>query len=313
MTEEKQNAHRPARLRTVLADAFDVLQRRYVRSGAITGTSTGFSTLDELTNGLQEGELILLASRPGMGKTALALNIASRTALSGSTVYVHSAGFPPAHVALHLIAMEARVDMDRVRTGQLEDEDWRRISQAIRMLKDAPIFIGGAPHAGLRDLCKQLKGLVHEHELGLVVIDNLEDLAGQGLRGKARKAKEQEVLSALKLLALQCRSPVLLLSGLRRKLEERRDKRPILTDIRSFHMVQAEIDTVVFLHREACHGNCLTRDGRNSLAEVIVPLQGNGNPPGKVTLGFDSECLRFEDRDSAGSFASTDYHNAGKS
>lgn len=290
MGANKPNAQRAVRLGEAMPAAFDLIVARYVREGAITGTPTGFPSLDELTNGLQPGELILLASRPGIGKTAFVLEIASRTALAGGHVYVHATDLSPTEIAMRLIAMKARVGMDRLRSGQLEDEDWQNISLAIRALKNASIVIGGAPLAGLGGLRQQLQRVVHNYEPDLIVVDDLEGLVGPNLRGKTHRAKKLQTLRALKLLALQSRTPVLL-SALLRKRGVHSDKRPTLMDVRSFEKIRPELDTVMFLHREDYFGS----PPKDGLAEIIVPLQGNGNPSGVVLLDFDSNCLRFED------------------
>lgn len=278
-------------LRTALFGAFEELQERFVRAGNATGTLTGFPSLDQLTNGLQLGELILLAARPGIGKTAFALDIAANVAVSGGSVFIHSRQMSPEQIALRLISSQTRVAWGRIRSGKLEDEDWGGVTAGIRKLQNASLEIGVSSGDVLAGIRRQAFAMKQANRVDLIIIDDLDDLVRNTRKSKPRRMATLETLRSLKQLALECEAPVLLLSSLRGGLEANRERRPILADIRWFHTIEDQLDTVMFLHREDCHGSHLSKSG---MVEVIVPVQGNGNPASVAILMFDENRVHFE-------------------
>lgn len=281
-------------LRTALFGAFEELQERFVRAGNAIGTLTGFPCLDQLTNGLQSGELILLAAKPGMGKTAFALDVAANVAVSGGSVFIHSLQMTPEQIALRLISSQTKVAWGRMRSGKLEDEDWGEVTASIRKLQNVSLEIGVSSRDVLAGIRRQAFAMKQANRVDLIIIDDLEGLVGDTKKSKPRRMATLETLRSLKQLALECEAPVLLLFSLRGGLEANRERRPILADIRWFHTIEDQLDTVMFLHREDCHENYLSKSG---MVEVIVPVQGNGNPALVATLMFDENWLHFRNSD----------------
>ena len=292
MASHNSDSGPSVRLRTALGGAFDVLHARYCREGGATGTLTGFPSLDRLTNGLQPGELTLLAARSGMGKTTLALDVATNVALARGGVFVYSLQMSAAQIAIRLISALTRIPWDRIRSGQLKDDDWSEISAAIRQLKDTSLEIGITSRDVLAGLWGQALRMAQNCDIDLIIIDDLDGLVRAQKQSSSRRLVTLETMRSLKLLALKCEAPVVLLSGLRRRLVTGRERRPILSDIRSFHKIRSHLDTVMFLYREDCYGN---RPFKNGTTEVIVPLQENGSPAATTFLMFAEKRIHFED------------------
>ncbi|MEN1928185.1 replicative DNA helicase [Luteimonas sp. MJ250] len=284
-----------------MAEAFDVLQTRYANGGGITGLPTGYVEFDEMTAGLQPTDLLILAARPAMGKTTLALNIAEYAAMkTKKPVAVFSMEMSASQLALRLISSVGRVNATRLRTGQLEDEDWSRISSAIRLLKETRIFIDDTPALSPDVLRAKARRLKREHGLGLIVIDYLQLMAVPG--NKENRATEiSEISRSLKGLAKELNVPVLALSQLNRSLETRTDKRPVMADLRESGAIEQDADVIVFIYRDDYYNKENSPD--KGLAEVIIGKQRNG-PTGSVKLKFFGEYTRFDNlaHDSVGSF-----------
>jgi len=284
-----------------MMEAFDVLQTRYASGGGITGLPTGYVEFDEMTAGLQPTDLIILAARPAMGKTTLALNIAEYAAMkTKKPVAVFSMEMSASQLALRLISSVGRVNATRLRTGQLEDEDWSRISSAIRLLKETRIFIDDTPALSPDVLRAKARRLKREHGLGLIVIDYLQLMAVPG--NKENRATEiSEISRSLKGLAKELNVPVVALSQLNRSLETRTDKRPVMADLRESGAIEQDADVIVFIYRDEYYNKENSPD--KGLAEVIIGKQRNG-PTGSVKLKFFGEYTRFDNlaHDSVGSF-----------
>ncbi|KGM54999.1 DNA helicase [Lysobacter daejeonensis GH1-9] len=284
-----------------LVEAFDVLQTRYANGGSVTGLPTGYTEFDELTAGLQKTDLIILAARPAMGKTTLALNMAEFAAFkSKQPVAVFSMEMSASQLALRLISSVGRVNAQRLRTGQLEDEDWSRVTSAIRQLKEVKIFIDDEPGLSPVKLAAKARRLKREHGLGLIVIDYLQLMSVPG-NNENRATEISEISRSLKGLAKELQVPVIALSQLNRSLETRADKRPVMADLRESGAIEQDADMIVFIYRDDYYNKENSPD--KGLAEVIIGKQRSG-PTGSIKLKFFGEYTRFDNlsHDSMGSF-----------
>jgi replicative DNA helicase len=284
-----------------LSEAFDVLQTRYANGGSVTGLPTGYTEFDEMTAGLQPTDLIILAARPAMGKTTFALNIAEHAAIrTKKAVAVFSMEMSSSQLALRLISSNGRVNAQRLRSGQLEDEDWSRVTGAIRMLREAKIFIDDTPGLSPDVLRAKARRLKREHDLGLVVVDYLQLMSVPG-NTENRATEISEISRSLKHLAKELNVPVIALSQLNRSLETRADKRPVMADLRESGAIEQDADIILFIYRDDYYNKENSPD--KGLAEVIIGKQRNG-PTGSVKLKFFGEYTRFDNlsHDSVGSF-----------
>jgi replicative DNA helicase len=284
-----------------LAEAFDVLQTRYANGDGVTGLSTGYTELDMMTAGLQKTDLIILAARPAMGKTTLALNMAEYAAFrSKLPVAVFSMEMSASQLAMRLISSVGRVNAQRLRTGQLEDEDWSRVTSAIRQLREAKIFIDDEPGLSPVKLAAKARRLKREHGLGLIVIDYLQLMSVPG-NSENRATEISEISRSLKGLAKELQVPVIALSQLNRSLETRTDKRPVMADLRESGAIEQDADMIMFIYRDDYYNKENSPD--KGLAEVIIGKQRSG-PTGSLKLKFFGEYTRFDNlsHDSVGSF-----------
>ncbi len=285
-----------------MAEAFDVLQTRYQNGGGVTGLPTGYTEFDEMTAGLQPTDLVVLAARPAMGKTTFALNMAEHAAISTKKpVAVFSMEMSAAQLALRLISSNGRVNATRLRTGQLEDEDWSRVSSAIRLLKEAKIFIDDTPALSPEGLRAKARRLKREHGgLGLIVIDYLQLMQVPG-NNENRATEISEISRSLKALAKELSVPVIALSQLNRSLETRTDKRPVMADLRESGAIEQDADMIVFIYRDEYYNKEASPD--KGLAEIIIGKQRSG-PTGSFKLKFFGEYTRFDNLayDTVGSF-----------
>ncbi|HIY70838.1 MAG TPA: replicative DNA helicase [Candidatus Luteimonas excrementigallinarum] len=286
-----------------MAEAFDILQTRFANGEGITGLPTGYDEFDEMTAGLQNTDLLILAARPAMGKTTFALNIAEYAALkTKKAVAVFSMEMSASQLALRLISSNGRVNATRLRTGQLEDEDWSRVTSAIRMLKESKIFIDDTPGLSPDVLRAKARRLKREHDLGLIVIDYLQLMAVPG-NNENRATEISEISRSLKALAKELNLPVIALSQLNRGLESRTDKRPVMADLRESGAIEQDADIIIFIYRDDYYNKENSPD--KGLAEIIIGKQRNG-PTGSFKLKFFGEYTRFDNlaHDSVGSFES---------
>ena len=287
-------------LRDAMKEAFQVLQERYENQGNVTGLATGFTDLDELTAGLQPSDLIILAARPAMGKTTLALNIAEYGAIkSKKAVAVYSMEMSASQLAFRLISSIGRINATRLRTGQLEDEDWSRVNMAIKMLSEVKVFIDDTPALSPDVLRSKARRIKREHDLGLIVVDYLQLMQVPGT-GENRTNEISEISRSLKALAKELNVPVVALSQLNRGLESRTDKRPVMADLRESGAIEQDADIIMFIYRDEYYHKDSADKG---LAEVIIAKQRSG-PTGTLKLKFFGEYTRFDNlaRDSVGSF-----------
>ncbi len=286
-------------LKDLMAGVYDDLAERYKARKPVVGLPTGFADLDEMTSGLQRGDLVVIAGRPSMGKTAFAMNLAANVALragEGLVAAVFSLEMSAQQIAQRLLASEARVDMKLMRTGRFSRDDWDKLALAVSALGEARIFVDDAPDAGVLDVRAKCRRLKHEQgRLDLVVIDYLQLMRGRA-DAERREQEISEITRGLKALAKELDVPVVALSQLNRSVEQRADKRPIMADLRESGAIEQDADVIMFLYREEVYH---PKPENENLAEVIVAKQRNG-PTGIVKLTFLKHCTRFESHTAAG-------------
>lgn len=277
-----------------LAQHIEMLANRDDADG-ITGTATGFIDLDRMTAGLQNGDLIIVAGRPSMGKTAFAMNIAENVALqSKKAVAVFSMEMGAAQLGMRLLGSIGRLDQQVLRTGRLRESEWGKFADATRKLSNAPIFIDDTPALNAHELRARARRLARQcakdSPLGLIVIDYLQLMTGGGRYGDNRASELSEVSRSLKALARELDVPVIALSQLSRKCEDRTDKRPMMSDLRESGAIEQDADLIVFMYRDVYYNeNTEYKDA----AEAIISKHRNG-PTGKIWLQFLSQYARFE-------------------
>jgi replicative DNA helicase len=284
------------RIDALLNQAFRDIDRLVEQKSAVTGVTTGFADLDRMTAGLQPSDLVIVAARPSMGKTAFCLNIAQNAALKGEVgVAVFSLEMSKEQLALRLLCSEARVDLSRVRVGQLTDREFRELAQAAARLSYAPIYIDDTPALSVLELRAKARRLWRDPsaKLKLVVVDYL-----QLMRADGKDSREQEISEisrSLKALAKELHVPVIALSQLNRQVENRSPPKPRLSDLRESGAIEQDADVIAFIYREEAYDPDTDRKG---VAEIIIAKQRNG-PIGTVELTFLREYTRFENREIA--------------
>ena len=279
-------------MRSAVKEAFRLLQERYESRSPITGLPTGFNDLDYKTAGLQAGDLIIIAARPSMGKTALSLNIAEYAAIkTGKAAAVFSMEMSSSQLAFRLISSLGRINQQHLRTGELADEEWPRVTSAITMLSEAKIFIDDTPSLSPMELRARARRLKREHDLGLIVVDYLQLMSGNNAKAQENRATEiSEISRSLKALAKELQVPVIALSQLNRSLEQRTDKRPVMADLRESGAIEQDADVIVFIYRDEYYN---PESNEKGIAEIIIGKQRNG-PTGTVKLTFLGQYTRFE-------------------
>ena len=280
-------------LSQIIGHSIDALEERQGNKTLVTGVSTGFSRLDNLTSGFQGSDLIILAARPSMGKTALALNIARNAAIDANTpVAVFSIEMSKEQLSMRLLCAEARIDSSRLRSGFFSREDWVSLTNAAEVLSDADIYIDDSPDLTAMSIRAKARRLKMDKNLGLVIIDYLQLMKGRS-SAERRDLEISEISRGLKALAKELDIPVLALSQLNRKLEERHDKRPQLSDLRESGALEQDADVVAFIYRDEVY-NKDENNPNKGIAELLLKKQRNG-PTGEIKLAFISTYTRFED------------------
>jgi replicative DNA helicase len=279
------------RVGEMMKGSIETVEKLYHRKSAITGVPTGFKDFDAKTAGLQPSELIIIAARPGMGKTAFSLNIASQAALEGYGVAVFSLEMAKEQLAMRLLCAEARVDNSRVRTGYLSDRDFPKLAIAAGKLHDIPLFIDDTPAISILELRAKARRLARDREkkLGLVIIDYLQLMRGSG-SAQNREQEISEISRSLKALAKELHVPVVAISQLNRRVEDRNDKTPQLSDLRESGAIEQDADVIAFIYREAAYNT----KSDDKTATITIAKQRSG-PVGEFKMTFLNEITRFED------------------
>ena len=263
-----------------------------------SGVPTGFGELDEMLNGFQRGELLILAARPSMGKTAFALNIAEQMAVAGHPTAIFSLEMGKQQLVQRMLCARGRIDSQRLRRGQLRDEDYKRLMAACNDLSDAPVYIDDTPGLTLLQLRSKARRMKDRHDIGAIVIDYLQ-LMSAGGRVESRQLEVSEISRGVKAMAREINVPVLCLSQLNRAAEQREGHRPRMSDLRESGAIEQDADVVMMLHREEYYHKgepdwADQNPDKAGIAEVIVAKQRNG-PTGVVTLGWNAQSTRFQD------------------
>ncbi len=277
----------------LVTKVFQDLERRAGRSELVTGVSTGYHKLNELTAGFQPSDLIIIAGRPSMGKTAFALNVAMRTAVMDQTpTAIFSLEMSMDQLMQRMLCAWGKVDMGRLRRGYLDDTDWTRLYDAANALSGAPIYIDDTPALGTLELRGRCRRLKNEKKIGLVVVDYLQ-LMRASRRFDSREQEIAEISRSLKALAKEISVPVLALAQVSRKTEDRADKKPQLADLRESGAIEQDADVVIFLHRDEVY-NKREDNPKKGLADIIIGKQRNG-PTGEIQLVYVGYCTAFEE------------------
>lgn len=278
-------------IKSLLAKAVDKIEIMFGQEGSITGASTGFTELDRLTSGLQPSDLIIVAGRPSMGKTTIAMNMAENIAIqSNKPVAVFSMEMPGDSLAMRMMSSLGRIDQHKVRTGKLEDDDWPRLTSAMSLLAETKLFIDDTPALTPTEVRSRARRLTREHgQLGLIVLDYLQ-LMQSPSSGDNRVQQISDISRSLKALAKELNVPVVALSQLNRNLEQRPNKRPVMSDLRESGAIEQDADLIVFVYRDEVYHEDSPDKG---IAEIIIGKQRNG-PLGVVRLTFLGQYTRFE-------------------
>ncbi|AFJ02056.1 Replicative DNA helicase [Methylophaga frappieri] len=280
-------------VKEVLSSVVNRIDELFEQDSGVTGLPSGFVDFDEQTSGLQPADLIIVAGRPSMGKTTFAMNLAENAAIQAKQpVAVFSMEMPADSLAMRMLSSLGRIDQHRLRTGKLNDEDWPRLTSAIQLLNDAPLFIddtGGLSPTELRARARRLK---REHGLSLIIVDYLQLMqsGSQGRQAENRATEISEISRSLKGLAKELNVPVIALSQLNRSLEQRPNKRPVMSDLRESGAIEQDADVIVFIYRDEVYNADSADKGK---AEIIIGKQRNG-PIGTVALTFQGKYTRFE-------------------
>jgi replicative DNA helicase len=291
IAEQKGRGSGPVEIGTLLARATDRIDALYHSAGSLTGVSSGYADLDEMTSGLQPGDLIIIAGRPSMGKTAISVNIAEHAAIKGSVpVLIFSMEMPAESLVMRMLSSLGSIDQHRVRTGKLKDEDWPRITAGIEMLSETKLFIDDTPALTPSEVRSRARRLAREHgQLGLVVIDYLQLMQVPGSK-ENRAVEVSEISRQLKALAKELKAPIIACSQLNRSLESRTDKRPVMSDLRESGSLEQDADLILFVYRDEVYNEETAEKGK---AEIIIAKHRNG-PIGKIFLTFRGQYTRFD-------------------
>ena len=283
-------------LNALLSQAVDRIDQLFRSESPLTGVPTGFTDVDNLTSGLQAGDLVIIAGRPSMGKTSLAMNIAENAAVGHKIpVAIFSLEMPGSQLAMRMMASLGRINAHKVRTGKLDDDDWPRLTSAVSLLNEAPIFIDDTAGITPMELRARARRLKREHGLGMIIVDYLQLM--QSTDTEENRATEiSNITRSLKGLAKELEVPLIAMSQLNRSVESRTDKRPVMSDLRESGAIEQDADVILFIYRDEVYNKESPEKGT---AEIIIGKQRNG-PIGEVRLTFLGEYTRFENYTSAG-------------
>ncbi|WML55426.1 replicative DNA helicase [Neobacillus sp. PS3-12] len=287
---QRKNAGAFHNIKDVLVRTYDNIESMHASVGEITGIATGFTELDKMTAGFQRNDLIIVGARPSVGKTAFALNISQNVATkTGENVAIFSLEMGAEQLVMRMLCAEGNIDAQRLRTGSLTDEDWGKLTMAMGSLSNAGIFIDDTPGIRVNDIRAKCRRLKQEHGLGMILIDYLQLILGSGRSGENRQQEVSEISRSLKQLARELQVPIIALSQLSRGVEQRQDKRPMMSDIRESGSIEQDADIVAFLYRDDYYDK---ESENKNIIEIIIAKQRNG-PTGTVSLAFVKEYNKF--------------------
>ncbi len=281
----------PQSIKPLLTQAVHRIDELFQTKGALTGLSTGFRDIDEMTMGLQKGDMVVVAGRPSMGKTSFAMNIAESAVISsGKTVLVFSMEMPSNSLIMRMLSSLGRIDQSKIRSGQLGDEDWPRLTSAVTLLNDKPLLVDDTASLSPNEIRSRARRVVREHgDLGLIMVDYIQLMQVPG--GSENRATEiSEISRSLKAMAKEFDCPVIAVSQLNRGLEQRPDKRPIMSDLRESGAIEQDADVIMAIYRDEVYNE----DAEKGIAEIIILKQRNG-PIGRRKLTFIGQYTKFED------------------
>ena len=278
-----------AEIKEVLMEVFNQLEERAKSGGNITGLTTGYTDLDRMTSGLQKSDLILLAARPSMGKTALALNIAMNVVKTGASVALFSLEMSKEQYVQRIISMESMVDSTKLRTGSLDDDDWTRLINTMSLISNYDVYIDDTPSVSLFEMMSKCRRLKIEKGLDLIIVDYLQ-LMSDGGRTDNRQQEISNISRGLKALARELNCPVMALSQLSRAPEQRNDHRPIMSDLRESGAIEQDADVVMMLYRDEYYYK--EESEKKGITDVIITKQRNG-PVGTVELAWIGQYTKF--------------------
>ncbi len=276
-------------MQDTIKEAIEKIQELHEFEGEITGTPTGFKDFDKLTAGLQDSDLIIVAGRPAMGKTTLAMNIAENAAIKHNVpVAIFSMEMSALQLVMRLFSSLGQIDQTRLRTGNLDELDWPKLTSAMNLLHKSHLFIDETPALSPSELRARARRLKREHNIGMIVVDYLQLMSVPG--SKENRATEiAEISRSLKAIAKELHLPVIAVSQLNRALEQRPNKRPVMADLRESGAIEQDADLIVFIYRDEVYNEDTPDKGK---AEIIIGKHRNG-PTDTVALTFQGQWLRF--------------------
>jgi len=292
IADERPSSGGPESIRPVLTRAVDRIDQLYQTKGALTGVSSGFQDLDRMTSGLQASDLVVVAGRPSMGKTAFMMNLAESAAINGTDpVVVFSMEMPSESLIFRMLSSLGSIDQTKIRTGQLDDTDWPKMTSAITMLNDKPFFFDDTPALTPNEIRSRSRRIAREHgSLGMIVLDYIQLMQVSGTI-ENRAGEISEISRSLKAIAKEFDCPVVAGSQLNRGLEQRNDKRPVMSDLRESGAIEQDADVIIAIYRDEVYHK---DSGEEGTAEIIILKQRNG-PIGTVKLAFQGRFTKFED------------------
>lgn len=283
-------------IKEVVLQSLESIEAASKNKGSVTGIATGFYDLDYKTSGLQPSDLILIAARPSMGKTAFVLNIAEYVAIrSHVTTAIFSLEMSRNQLVNRILSMNSKVDSQAIRTGDLQDEDWAKLMESARVIGESNLIIDDTPGISITELRSKCRKYKLEHDLGLVIIDYLQLMSG-GKKSESRQQEISEISRSLKALAREIKCPVVALSQLSRAVEQRPDKRPMLSDLRESGAIEQDADVVMFIYRDDYYNHDSEEAG---VSEIIIGKQRNG-PTGTVKLAWLAQFTKFANLEGSG-------------
>lgn len=287
---QRRNSGAFHNIKDVLVRTYDNIELLHNRKGDVTGIATGFAELDRMTAGFQRNDLIIVAARPSVGKTAFALNIAQNVGTkTEENVAIFSLEMGAEQLVMRMLCAEGNINAQNLRTGSLTDEDWRKLTMAMGSLSNSGIFIDDTPGIRISEIRSKCRRLKQEHGLGMILIDYLQLIQGSGHSKENRQQEVSEISRSLKALARELEVPVIALSQLSRGVEQRQDKRPMMSDIRESGSIEQDADIVAFLYRDDYYDH---ESENKNIIEIIIAKQRNG-PVGTVQLAFVKEYNKF--------------------